>query len=471
MKCKYPVLLFICSVAFLLLYSPSVLYFLSDDFDTVLKIQQNNYILHSFRPLTDLTVKADYLLWKDNAAGYHFTNILLHLFSTAALYIFTKQLYSLIFDNSEINRYAFLTAAFFLFYPFHSESLFWIVGRGASLSTLMALLSLYYYLGKGKNKSNYFFSLFFFIAGAFSYEVIWILPFIITIISLVLYERSRRKKEAVYVIGFWAAFLLYLIIRFYLTEKIMGSPYDSLSVFSFEVLSRIRNFMSLATRSFIPPLKASILFAICTFFLIALLLFTFYKLKGRWDVILRISIPSFFICMLPVIFFGVDTHDTEGERFLYLPSAFLSISVVIIFLALLKKQFLFVFSVILIAEISFLFYNYQSFKASSKITSQTVKAFSFLKNTEYLYCVNLPTQYKGAFIFRNGFESALKLYTPIKNVTILSRVEIQNPSFHSYNIFPFTLENAVEKDLIDSALLKNNTVVFNWKENGLEIYK
>jgi hypothetical protein len=285
-------------------------------------------------------------------------------------------------------------------------------------------------------------------------------------------ERGGREKEAVYIIGFWASFLLYLIIRFYLTEKIMGSPYGSLSIFSFEVLPRIRNFISLVTRSFIPPLKASALFVIYTFLLMVLLLFIFYKLKGRWNVILKISIPSFFICMLPVIFFGVDTHDTEGERFLYLPSAFLSISVVIILITLLKKQFLFVFSVIFIAGISFLFYNYRSFKASSKITSQTVKAFSFLKNAEYLYCVNLPTQYKGAFIYRNGFESALKLYTPIKNVTILSRVEMQNLTSHSYNnIFPFTLENAVEKGLIDSAMLKKNTVVFNWKKSGLELYR
>jgi hypothetical protein len=335
----------------------------------------------------------------------------------------------------------------------------------------MAVLSLHYYLQKEKNKSNYFFSLFFLIAGAFSYEVIWILPVIITIISLVLTKKSAWKKEAVYVIGFWTVILLFLVVRFYLTAKMFGSPYDSLSVFSFEILSRIRNFMSLVTRSFIPPLKPSSSFMIYTFFLMVLLLFIFYKLKGRWNVILRISIPSFFICMLPVIFFGIDTHDTEGERFLYIPSAFISISGVIILITLLKKQFLFVFSVIFIAGTSFLFYNYQSFKASSKITSQTVKAFSFLKNTEYLYCVNLPTQYKGAFIFRNGFESALKLYTPIKNVTILSRVEIRNPPFHSYNIFPFTLEDAVEKGLIDSAMRKNNTVVFNWKESGLEIYR
>src|SRR5690606_24641288 len=104
---------------------------------TLSNIQSEGYILHSFRPLSDLTIRANYLLSNYNASAYLFTNIALHLLSTFLLYVFTKQLYSLVYPSLEIKKYAFFTAVFFLFYPYHSEPIFWLVGRGGSLSTLM----------------------------------------------------------------------------------------------------------------------------------------------------------------------------------------------------------------------------------------------------------------------------------------------------------------------------------------------
>ncbi|MEO6869382.1 MAG: hypothetical protein ABI168_07045, partial [Ginsengibacter sp.] len=414
MKYRYPALLFASFIAFLFLYNPADLYFLSDDFDSVLKVRSTSYILHSFRPLSDLSLKVDNLLWGNNATGYFFTNILLHLLSTSVLYLFTKQLCLAVYNQIDSKRNAFFVAILFLFYPYHSEPLFWIVGRGATLCTLMALLSLFFYLKKQENIGYYFLSLLFFIAGALSYEAIWILPLIIIIISIVLAEKKMRSKEAVYILGFWCAFLIYLVIRFYLTKEIIGSPYGSAAVISSTTFFiKIKNYVALLSRSFLPPAKESFLYIIYFLGLATCLGFTFYKLIRRWNRILNISIPSFLVCLLPAISFGIDTHDTEGERFLYLPSVFLAISVVIILSTLLKNKAVPVFCILVIAEGGFLFYNYQSFKTAGSITKETVKQFSSLKNIDNLICINLPSQFRGAYIFRNGFESAIKLYAGV----------------------------------------------------------
>lgn len=471
MKYKYPILLFTCFIVFLFLYNPASLYFLSDDFDSILIAQKNSNILHSFRPLSLLSIRLDYLIWGNNAAGYHFTNILFHLLSTSVLYIFTKQLYSKIFSSAETNQYAFFTSIFFLFYPYHSEPLFWIVGRGGPLCTLMALLSLHFYLKKQESFGNYFLSLIFFMAAAFSYEASWILPVIIIIISLVPNKKDIWKKEWDYIFIYWFVFIIYLSIRFYLTKDIIGSPYGTDAILFSGIFSQIRNFVFLVSRSFIPPAKNSTLFLLYFLVLVIFLFFIWYKLKNQWNVILKISILSFLICILPVISLGIDTHDTESERFLYLPSVFLSISLVLILIILFKKQFLFIIFTILIAETTFLFYNYKSFESSSRITNQTIKAFSSLTNINNLYCINLPTQFRGAYIFRNGFESAIKLYTGIKNVNILSRLEMPNPSTHPYNILYLQLNNAIKKGLIDSNKIKDHAAIINWGKNELEVYR
>lgn len=458
-------------IVFLLLYNPFNLYFLSDDFDSIFNLRLKNSFLHSYRPFSELTIKADHFLWGKDAAGYHFTNILIHFLSSGVLFVFSRQVYSISFGKSETEQCAFFTALFFLFYPYHSESLFWIDGRGASLCTLMSLLSLSFYFKKNQGATYYFLSLLFFTIAALSYEASWVLPVIITLASALIFEKNRLKNEIKYIIGVWLVFLIYLRTRFYLTGHFIGSPYGTEKVLSADIFSKLKNFIVLFSRSFVPPSESTPVFIFYTFILLFLLSYSLYRLKNKWNLILKISLFSFVISILPFISFGIDSHDTEGERFLYLASVFVSIFFIVVLILLFKKQFTVIISIIIILEAGLLFYNYQAYEVASRVSKQTTKVFSTLKNSDTLYILNLPGQFRGAYIFRNGFESAVQLYTGVKNVNILSKSELENPSLRTFNISYFPLEIALKNGLADSARNINNAVIFKWERNGLQIYK
>ena len=157
-------------ILFLIFFSPARLYFLSDDFDSILFSLHPAAIFHSFRPLSDASLYVDYSTWKMNATGFHVTNFLLHFLSTFCFYFFARKLFFLRHDVIVSNNMALAASFLFLFYPFHSEALFWIVGRGAVLCTLFGLLCFLFYLQKEKSRLYYWLSLLCFSAALLSYE-------------------------------------------------------------------------------------------------------------------------------------------------------------------------------------------------------------------------------------------------------------------------------------------------------------
>ena len=220
MKYRYFFYLLIAFVFFCFAYNPSHLYFLSDDFDSMYASLRWDYILHSYRFTSDFLLWTDHWMWGDNATGYHITNLFFHFASTGLMFLVTKRLLIKCQTGSTtIDLQAFFISLLFLFYAYHSESLFWIVGRASILAGFFTLCSLYFYLFKEK-KSYYFLSLLFFIGGLFSYESTWIFPLLIMSLALVHSNKRDIKKELLRSLGYWFVFAGYLDARFYLTNTV-----------------------------------------------------------------------------------------------------------------------------------------------------------------------------------------------------------------------------------------------------------
>jgi tetratricopeptide (TPR) repeat protein len=89
-----------------------------------------------FRPLTTLTYALDHALWQGAPAGFHLTNLFLHLACTLLVFLLARQ-------GGARPPVAALASAFFAVHPRLTESVAWISGRTDVLATLGALAGFY----------------------------------------------------------------------------------------------------------------------------------------------------------------------------------------------------------------------------------------------------------------------------------------------------------------------------------------
>ncbi len=158
---------------------------------------------YSFRPLVTLTYFIDYSIWRNNPAGYHLTNLFIHLAAAAGAYLLARRLGA----GKWAGR---LTALFFLLHPVQSEAVAGISFREDPLAGLFFILSLLTYLrrkrpkeisshfppaGKGEiltGSPAMFFSLLFFLLALLAKEMAVTLPLIILTYEITINKKSFR---------------------------------------------------------------------------------------------------------------------------------------------------------------------------------------------------------------------------------------------------------------------------------------
>jgi hypothetical protein len=135
-----------------------------------------------YRPVTTLTFAVEALTWGDNPAGYHATNILLHLAACILLFLTAKH-----FMNVSA---AFAAAALFAVHPANSEPVAYISARADLLCGVFLLLSFLSYLRFSETSLRRYFavSLLAFTAALFSKIVAILLP-VLLFVYLFLPER------------------------------------------------------------------------------------------------------------------------------------------------------------------------------------------------------------------------------------------------------------------------------------------
>src|SRR5215475_1696886 len=130
-------------------------YFQNDEFGHLPLAMKGKFIVNSLpRPLATFTLYCDYKIWGLQPFGYHITNLALHVVNCGLVYHFSFLIQS---NEENVNRRkikAYVASLIFLFYGFHSETIFWISGRGGSLAAFFALLSLIFYLKRPKSNWN-----------------------------------------------------------------------------------------------------------------------------------------------------------------------------------------------------------------------------------------------------------------------------------------------------------------------------
>ena len=416
MQKRITIIFFIsCLVFALVIYFPSGLYFLSDDLIHIpLSDKGELFQRNSLRPLNNIFLSLDIFLWGKNALGFHLMALIIHLLCALCLFWVTDALLMQykVMDRSKARQACFLATGLFLIYAFHSEAVFWILGSGAALCTLFFLLSIGCYLRK--ERSIYFFlaSLIFFQIGLFTYEAIWIAPlFIICFYVLdILLLKKNWKKEFIWIFVYLISFGFYLVFRFNITGNI-ANEYELGKNTNISIAGLFLNYNTLLARSFIPSMRSSILFLIFYGSVIVLLLFYILKKRKTANKTFSFSLVSLFlVSLLPYIFLGIDTHTRESERFLYLPSTLLCILIAYaIIKANLSYKFLTSICVFLfLYNAIFIYLNRRDYNTASTISKSIYyHTISAAQSSETVTVYNLPEQFNGVPIFREGFKEGL----------------------------------------------------------------
>jgi len=271
-----------------------------------------------YRPLQSLSFMADYSFWRLNPAGFHFTNILLHILAALSLY----WLINIIFKDIFL---AFLAALIFTIHPIQTEAVAYISGRSDPLAMIFISLTFILYLKQLNLKSTrlYIFMLVSFVLALLARESSLILPVLILCYHFVFKKRIILKQFLTLVVLSCA----YLLIRLTFLKSLLSGISQANTL-----LERLPGFFVAITeyiRLLVWPFNLHMEYGIKLFrftdpraifgIIVAVsLIFAALKLREK-NKLISFSILWFFLSLLPVSnLYPINAY--MAEHWLYLPS-------------------------------------------------------------------------------------------------------------------------------------------------------
>jgi hypothetical protein len=445
------VVTFSVSLFFLWMADPRHYYFLNDDFLAIPRVAGGQFIYGDLlRPVSDLSLWLDHVIWGKNAAGYHATNLLIHVLNSIMIFQLSRTFFSRYSERDQrVTTKSWLASLLFLLYSSHSESLFWIIGRGGSLCTLFFLGSCICFLRRDRSPWYLPACCVFFLLGLFVYEAIWIFPLIAAL--LILSERlTKREPRPAWTPLIWLAaiFLLYLGTRWWLTGHMAGA-YELRDLSIPRPGRLIYNYGVLLGRCLAPPMADGRWFAASCMLILLLLAVAIWaaQRKNKGSILYGLLVSGLLLALLPAIGLGIDTHTTESERFIYLPSVFWVLLLVELLSALIHRpgMFLRVCIIVILVNGFGLWRASLSYRYAGEVVRRSLSCLGDRgpiegagvvgtagaggRDSSVLYAKGLPSQQAGALIFRRGFEEAVHWILPGYGnvaVRVLSRAPLRD---------------------------------------------
>lgn len=429
--------------------------FNSDDFSVLRRIALEEHgilIKGFFRIIADSTFYITYILFDFRPFFYVLTNICLHALVVVLVFNFAKT--ASFIEVQKREKFAWLAALLFLFYPFHNESVLWIVGRGALLTTLLGIVILRVGISTISLRWKYLVTSILYFIGLLTYESIIIIP---VILFIIIYRQYKEARIYIYwLLWLGLAFFTYFIIRYIVAGVIVGGYGGTMFSISFSEYA-LKYFKALG-RLLVPPFDKTYWFvSLVILVLFAFIIYIIQLWKKKKNQVFFYNYVQLWICLLisvVVPLFGVSTHNFEGDRLLYFPSVFfvLLLAQMLMNIESLKVKKCLTFFIAFYFISCFYINIYYWFKANNIINSTLTYVINQHDKRKTII-VNLPQEEEGIFVFRNGFFDALLL-----NSVDTSKYQVANfvtsqelkqfkglikPEYQKYNVFipPGTIIN------------------------------
>lgn len=436
------------------------IFFLSDDFN--LLIARSDWLTFGegyFRPLPHLLVHSIYRLFGLNLFPYHLASLVLHYLTVIILYFILRKL----FKNRAI---ALAGAVLFCTNFLISEAVFWISSVTSLLVALFYLLGVYLYLCylERPKRTTYGLVILCFILSLLAKENAVTFPVLLVLVEIaytkgVLGERFQWRSCLRRVLPLALILLVYLAFKFHSVSAAMDR--DTLSI-GYHNLRNIRHLL-LSMFTFNPfndlpfvlidikimnlflnsPIQAPVI-SICLgkFWLPLVLgaLILVFCLVMLWtgEIRVKIGLLAFFAVMGPFIFIS-SHHLLYGGyfryplRLYYLPAAFFFIFLSALLsqgATWLKAQFprrsivmmvVFLAAMLTLSEVVKIRKRTADWLIAGQVTQSVIqqsRPFMTGTSARTLIFFNVPDSFRGAYIFRNGFVSALSIFYPQAQVEI-----------------------------------------------------
>lgn len=362
--------------------------------------------------IVKLTFKADYLLWGANPYGYHLSSLFLHLINAVlAMWVLKELLKPVVkyFTQFQLTVIPVIFFTLFLFTPVHSEPLCYILARGGLVVSLFCLLSVLFFLRSlSGNKILLGCGLLSFLLALFSYEISWLLPLIILGIAIFLtyVKNEPLKKYIPVVLLYFLVFIAWFSIKVVFMDKLVVSDYNDGNLFKTGLLTLVKNNCVLFLRNFIPPFKNATVFTAVSAAFCLLLIFNFYKLIKQSKPVFYFSVLLLLITVFgfsSVTMIGIDSHDSESERYIYFSSSFAIMFLTVLLTVLIKNRRTLIGVVLILSGwyAVMLFKTINYYDTAGSFSKQYLAALDKeVKNNDNVFIVNMPSQYEGALLYR-----------------------------------------------------------------------
>ena len=286
----------------------------------------------SFLPVTMFSFMFDYNLWGLDSFGYHLQNIFWFVITIIAIYA--------CFIKLKLKPWhAFVLVLIYAVHPQRVESVVWITERKDVLSGAFFFIALFFFINRFEKDKFNFITFFFYILAIFSKPMAISLPVVLVMID---FSRKRHFSPVYYSKKYWPYVLVviaYMIIIINVKHNSLRAQPDYTRMFSVILF----NIYWFTKNAFVPNSYN----AISTFYpkiifgwqaIAQILLFYSVIIGGGIVVFLKTKKETILYCILPLVLcyfavlspvlgcFSFSSFD-YADRYNYIPSVFLLVSV------------------------------------------------------------------------------------------------------------------------------------------------
>jgi protein O-mannosyl-transferase len=400
----------------LLLYFPLInKSFASDDFAVLRRVvffENGIFIKDFFRPLSDITLYSNYLVAGFNPVVYNLFNFLSHACIVWMVFLIARRVHWVPANMKK--PFSWLAALLFLTFPSHNESVVWGVGRASLMAALFGVLALLVAVWDMPRRRKYLLACLCYFIGLSGYESILVVPAIVVVL---LYRRGESWRTYTgWAAWFSITLVVHIIVRVWVSGVLVGD-YGA-NTMTRTNTSLLEKYAKVAGRLFLPPTDNGALLIWLFVGVVMIMAGGYYLLwrKRKQDGgdaflnVLRLSLLLFLSLIIPFAF-GVSTRTWEGDRLLYFPSVLFALWLAYLLLTALQRKQAYVLATIVIGyQLVFLMINIFNWHKASVITTQIIDVVSnAASEKKKIAVINIPEEYEGMHVFRNGFYDALWL--------------------------------------------------------------